>query len=74
MRRGARPLAEDFFELVGATLHQRYEVERVIGEGGFGVVYRGRHRTLEHAVAIKCLKIPRHFTPDAKAALHPPRP
>ncbi|NUP06339.1 MAG: protein kinase [Polyangiaceae bacterium] len=39
----------------------------MIGEGGFGVVYRGLHERFEHPVAIKCLKIPPHFTPDAKA-------
>jgi len=56
----------DPFSLCGSTIDGRFRVDEVIGEGGFGVVYRGVHLKLDHPVAIKCLKIPEHFTDDAK--------
>jgi hypothetical protein len=34
-------MTEDFFELVGTSLDGKYRVDEAIGEGGFGVVYRG---------------------------------
>jgi serine/threonine-protein kinase len=40
-------------EIVGQTLNGRYSVERVLGEGGMGVVVAGRHPELDQAVAIK---------------------
>lgn len=43
--------------LVGVTLDGQFDVVAVVGEGGFGVVYKGRHRGLEQPVAIKVLKI-----------------
>ncbi|WP_394849525.1 protein kinase [Pendulispora brunnea] len=49
----------DPFHWVGHVLEGRYAVEALVGEGGFAVVYRGRHTGLDEAVAIKCLKIPR---------------
>lgn len=43
---------------MSAALHpgqtiQRYVIERVLGKGGFGVVYLARHETLEYQVVIK---------------------
>lgn len=35
-------------------LHQ-YEVDMLLGRGGMGAVYKGRHRTLDRVVAIKIL-------------------
>jgi len=46
----------DRFGLVGTTVAGKYRVERVIGEGGFGVVYAGVHLGLGQPIAIKCLK------------------
>lgn len=46
----------DPFALVGTTIAGKYRVERVIGEGGFGVVYAGVHLGLSQPIAIKCLK------------------
>jgi serine/threonine protein kinase len=40
----------------------------MIGEGGFGVVYRGQHLSLQHPIAVKCLKTPAHFSPQARDA------
>ena len=58
----------DMFGLVGAVIEGRYRVDGVVGEGGFGVVYRGQHLTLGHPIAIKCLKTPPHFSPQARDA------
>src|SRR5262249_38392890 len=54
------------FGLVGHVLAQKYRIDAVVGEGGFGVVYRGHHLVFRHDVAVKCLKIPPHFTPEAQ--------
>jgi len=48
----------DPFGWVGRTIDGKFEVESIVGEGGFGVVYRGRHLGFGDAIAIKCLKIP----------------
>ena len=39
----------------GEILGGKYEVERLIGEGGMGLVVAARHLELGHHVAIKCL-------------------
>ena len=56
----------DVFDFVGKSLHDKYRLDEVVGEGGFGVVYRGYHLSFEQPIAIKCLKVPTHFTPDAR--------
>ena len=56
----------DPFELVGTTIADKFRVERVLGEGGFGVVYAGMHVTLGERVAIKCLK-PEGFSAEDNA-------
>ena len=48
---------EDPFGLVGTTLDGQHRVDQVVGEGGFGVVYRGWHLSLEQPIAIKALKV-----------------
>jgi eukaryotic-like serine/threonine-protein kinase len=46
----------DTFGLTGTTLEGQYRADAIVGEGGFGVVYRGRHLSLDQPVAIKLLK------------------
>ncbi len=48
----------DPFRLVGTTIEGKYRVDAVIGDGGFGVVYRGVHTGFDEPIAVKCLKIP----------------
>jgi serine/threonine protein kinase len=57
----------DPFRLVGTVIDSRYRVLSVVGEGGFGVVYAGHHLAFDHAIAIKCLKVPAHFNGEARA-------
>jgi eukaryotic-like serine/threonine-protein kinase len=52
----AEPLPPDPFALAGARLDGKYRVDRVVAEGGFGVVYAGHHTVLDVPIAIKVLK------------------
>ncbi|MEE9384894.1 MAG: bifunctional serine/threonine-protein kinase/formylglycine-generating enzyme family protein [Nannocystaceae bacterium] len=45
---------EDPLNLVGTTVADKYDVESVVGEGGFSVVYRAMHRIWGQPVALKC--------------------
>jgi serine/threonine-protein kinase len=47
---------------IGGVLAGRYEIKKVLGAGGMGVVYRAHDRDLDEVVAIKTLK------PDVVAA------
>lgn len=49
-------MTPDPFALVGTVIADKFRVERVLGEGGFGVVYAGTHLVLGLPVAIKCMK------------------
>ncbi|MEM9553361.1 MAG: protein kinase [Acidobacteriota bacterium] len=49
----------------GAVLAGRYRLERKIGSGNFGSVYRGHHLELDTPVAIKILQTRMAETPDA---------
>lgn len=42
--------------LVGVVLAGKFRVDRLIGEGGFGVVYAGLHLVLGEPIAIKFIK------------------
>lgn len=48
----------DPYGLVGQVLDGQFRVDRPVGEGGFSVVYRGKHLGLSEPIAIKCLKLP----------------
>jgi tRNA A-37 threonylcarbamoyl transferase component Bud32 len=58
------------FALVGETLAGRFRIERLVAEGGFGVVYRAQQIALDRAVALKVLKPPEDLAGEAVAAFH----
>lgn len=53
----------DPFGWCGATLDAKYRIDAVIGEGGFGLVYKAFHLGLRETVAVKCLKMPASLSP-----------
>ncbi|MEO6601202.1 MAG: serine/threonine-protein kinase [Polyangiaceae bacterium] len=57
---------EDPFDWVGATLDGKYQVDAVVGRGGFGVVYRAHHLGFNEKVAVKCLRIPQTLQGEAR--------
>jgi formylglycine-generating enzyme required for sulfatase activity len=60
----ADPLA-----LVGTTVSEKYEIERVVGEGGFAVVYRARHTVWNRPVAIKVFRALGDLPPNRRMGL-----
>lgn len=68
------PIAQDPW--VGKKLTDHYEILSVVGHGGMGVVYKGKHDLMERFVAIKMLlaqhitdsQSVRRFQHEAKAA------
>ncbi len=54
--------AEDVFGIVGSVVAGAYQVQEVVAEGGFGVVYRAYHSGFRAPVALKCLKVPHQFS------------
>src|SRR5579883_2111412 len=51
------PPSGDAFGLLGQVIDGQYRVDRVVGEGGMSIVYRGLHLGLDEPVALKCLKL-----------------
>ena len=61
-----RTAVPDRFGLLGRTLDGRYRVESAVAEGGFAVVYRAQHCTLDRPVALKVLKLPEDLTAEGR--------
>ncbi|MFT3771700.1 MAG: bifunctional serine/threonine-protein kinase/formylglycine-generating enzyme family protein [Minicystis sp.] len=61
--------SKDPFQLCGTTIEGKYRVASVIGDGGFGVVYRGVHKGFGELIAIKCLKMPHELDEKAREGL-----
>jgi serine/threonine protein kinase len=59
---GGGAAGDDRFGIVGRVIAGAYHVERVVAEGGFGVVYRAQHGGFRAPIALKCLKVPQHLT------------
>jgi eukaryotic-like serine/threonine-protein kinase len=59
----------DPLNLVGTTVGEKYDIEAVVGEGGFGIVYRAMHRIWKQPVAIKCFKALMDVAPDVRETL-----
>ncbi|MFZ5892723.1 MAG: protein kinase domain-containing protein [Myxococcota bacterium] len=51
----------------GTTLAEKYRIERLIAEGGMGVVYEGYHLVLEQRVAVKVVRPEYAHHPEAVA-------
>ncbi|HEX7602349.1 MAG TPA: bifunctional serine/threonine-protein kinase/formylglycine-generating enzyme family protein, partial [Polyangiaceae bacterium] len=49
-------MIEDPLGLVGTKIDDKYEVESVVGEGGFAIVYRAKHLIFKRYVAIKAFR------------------
>ena len=58
----------DPLQLVGQVLDGTYRIDAVVGEGGFGIVYRALHLQFDGFVAVKCLKIPWTVRPEVREA------
>ncbi len=59
-------LPPDVPSMAGVVLHDKYVVERLLGSGGMGTVWFGRHRVLGTPVAVKFIKPTYAGNPDAR--------
>jgi serine/threonine protein kinase len=59
-------VARDVFGIVGTTQAGRFKIERVVAEGGFGVVYKAQHESFRAPVALKLLKVPESMSDEAR--------
>jgi len=61
-------MTADRFGIVGHVVASAYQVESVVAEGGFGIVYRAHHGGFRAPVALKCLKVPQHLGRERQTA------
>jgi formylglycine-generating enzyme required for sulfatase activity/serine/threonine protein kinase len=59
----------DPLNIVGTTIGEKYDIERVVGEGGFAIVYRAMHKIWRQPVAIKCFKAMMEVAPEQRETL-----
>jgi serine/threonine protein kinase len=50
------PSPRDPYRIVGQTFANRYRIDKLVGTGGMGAVYKARHLALNRVVAIKILR------------------
>jgi len=62
-------MIDDSLGLVGRTIAEKYQVVRVVGEGGFAVVYRAEHLLWKRPVALKVFKALANLTPELREEL-----
>lgn len=56
----------DPFGWTGATLAGVYRIEQVAAIGGFGIVYRAKHKIFGEPIAIKCLRLRGDANPSVR--------
>src|SRR6478609_4431674 len=61
--------AHDPLGIIGTTVSSKYDVERVVDEGGFSIIYRATHRIWNQPVALKCFKLWSRLAPEKRDAL-----
>lgn len=59
----------DPFQLASVVIDGQFRADQVIGEGGYGVVYRGHHLSLDQPIAIKVLKVPEADDPQLRETI-----
>jgi eukaryotic-like serine/threonine-protein kinase len=59
----------DPLALVGTTVSDKYEIQAVVGEGGFAIVYRAMHKVWQRPVAIKVFRAMSGLPPERRAEL-----
>jgi formylglycine-generating enzyme required for sulfatase activity/serine/threonine protein kinase len=59
----------DTLGLVGETIDDKYVIEKLVGEGGFGLVYKATHKLWQKPVAIKCFKALSDAAPSMREKL-----
>jgi len=60
---------QDPLGLVGQRIDEKYQIESVVGEGGFAVVYRAQHLIFKRPVAIKAFRAMSDFGVEQRERL-----